>query len=146
MICLVCSDFPRSLICETVKTLPLSGSTAISTKSGHELLFEQFDIERLQGAVCIFFYYNEFMEQVRTLFMETAAQTTLNINEQCSLKLIYNGVSNLISRLRLQAQPLPQAEAILEILISKSTDSKATQLLDLQPLVVSSDLVQYLTG
>jgi hypothetical protein len=25
MICLVCSDFPRSLIIETVKTLPISG-------------------------------------------------------------------------------------------------------------------------
>lgn len=106
MICLVCSDFPRSLIIETVKTLPLAGrDNQVSAKTGHDLLFEQYDIEKLQGAVCIFFFYAEFMEQVRTLFMETAASTTLNINEQCSLKLIYSGISNLISRLRPVANP-----------------------------------------
>ena len=46
MICLVCSDFPRQLIIETVKTLPVaghSGSTpeqTISARQGHDLLFE----------------------------------------------------------------------------------------------------------
>lgn len=48
MICLVCSDFPRTLVIETVKTLPLSGKeTEVSAKSGHDLLFEQYDIEKL---------------------------------------------------------------------------------------------------
>jgi hypothetical protein len=40
------------------------------------------------------------MENVRTLFMETIASSTLNISEQCSLKLIYSGISNLVSRLK----------------------------------------------
>lgn len=72
MICLVCSDFPRNLIIETVKTLPTAANkpteTEISTRSNHELLFEQYEIEKLQGAVCIYFYFNEFMENARTLF------------------------------------------------------------------------------
>ena len=73
MICLVCSDFPRNLIIETVKTLAIANKDPnapkeISTRAGHDLLFEQFELEKLQGAVCIFFYYNEFMENVRTLF------------------------------------------------------------------------------
>ena len=74
MICLVCSDFPRSLIIETVKTLPIAASAAneISLRQNHDLLFEQFDLEKLQGAVCIYFYFNEFMEQVRNLFQESS--------------------------------------------------------------------------
>lgn len=110
MICLVCSDFPRQLIIETVKTLPVaqtgSGSEpAISTRQGHELLFEQFDIDKLQSAVCIYFYYNEFMENVRTLFMESASSSTLNMSEQCSLYLIYTSINNLVQRLKPNSQP-----------------------------------------
>ena len=85
MICLVCSDFPRNLIIETVKTLPTAANkpaeTEISTRSNHELLFEQYEIEKLQGAVCIYFYFNEFMENARTLFQESSTQSTLNIHE-----------------------------------------------------------------
>ncbi len=34
MICLVCSDFPRSLIAEAVKTLPIAGEeTSVSVKT-----------------------------------------------------------------------------------------------------------------
>lgn len=55
---------------ETIKTLPLAKKGAISEKSGTEILFEQFELDKLQAAVCIFFYYNEFMEKMRTLFHE----------------------------------------------------------------------------
>ena len=41
MICLVCSDFPRSLIIEAVKTVPLAGGeTQISTKQNQDTLFD----------------------------------------------------------------------------------------------------------
>ena len=85
MICLVCSDFPRNLIIETVKTLPTAASTSavdepeISARVGHDLLFEQYNLEMLQGAVCIYFYFNEFMENVRTLFQESASTQQLNM-------------------------------------------------------------------
>ena len=89
MICLVCSDFPRSLMIETVQCLPLSGGTSISEKKQHDLLFEQYDLNKLQGSVCIHFYYTEFMENVRTLFQEASTKPTLEIEEKCSLHLIY---------------------------------------------------------
>ena len=105
MICLVCSDFPRNLIIETVKTLPTAasipgGNPEISERSGHDLLFEQYTLEMLQGAICIYFYFNEFMENVRTLFQESASATALNIETQCNLSLIYNSISNLVQRLK----------------------------------------------
>jgi len=71
MICLICSDFPRNLMIETIKSLPLAKKgNQISVKAGTDILFEQYDLEKLQSAVCIYFYYNEFMENVRTLFQE----------------------------------------------------------------------------
>jgi hypothetical protein len=83
MICLVCSDFPRNLIIETVKTLPIAssmpGEPEISQRVSHDLLFEQYNLELLQGAICIYFYFNEFMENARTLFQESAGSTSLNI-------------------------------------------------------------------
>ena len=50
----------------------------------------------LQGAICIYFYFNEFMENARTLFQESSGSTTLNITHQCNLYLIYNSISNLV--------------------------------------------------
>ena len=85
MICLICSDFPRNLMIETIKTLPLAKKTTISEKAGvsdssltlqTEILFEQFELDKLQAAVCIYFYYNEFMEKMRTLFQEMQGQVS----------------------------------------------------------------------
>lgn len=104
MICLVCSDFPRMLLIEAVRTLPLQESST-APANPNDLLFESYDIEKLQGAVSIFFYFSEFMESLRTLFIETAMATTLNINEQCTFKLIFSGISNMVNRLRPTSQP-----------------------------------------
>lgn len=60
--------------------MPLQDGT-VKPGSGNEVLFEQYDIDKLQAAVCIYFYFAEFMENLRTLFIETAMTTTLNINE-----------------------------------------------------------------
>ena len=68
MLCLVCSDFPRSLMIDIVRPLPVANSEQVSGKAGHDLLFEQFELEKLQQAVCITFYFNEFMENVKTTF------------------------------------------------------------------------------
>ena len=72
MLCLVCSDFPRSLMIDIVKPLPIANQAEqVSSKQGHDLLFESFELEKLQNAVCISFYYNEFMDNVKTLFQES---------------------------------------------------------------------------
>lgn len=52
---------------ETIKTLPLAkkGGSISAKSSQTEILFEQFELEKLQAAVCIYFFYNEFMENAR---------------------------------------------------------------------------------
>lgn len=69
MICLVCSDFPRQLMIDAVRVLPQAAMDLMSEKKDqHDLLFVSYDIEKLQGAVSVFFYYSEFMESLKTLF------------------------------------------------------------------------------
>jgi len=80
-------------VLEAVRAIP--PETGVQTPQS-ELLFEKFDIEKLQGAVSIFFFFSEFMESLKTLFMETAMHTTLNINEQCTFRIIYTGIQNMI--------------------------------------------------
>jgi len=53
---------------EAVKVIPLVETKKISTLSGDDMLFEKYDLTDLQSAICIFFYFNEFMEQVRKIF------------------------------------------------------------------------------
>jgi len=45
------------------------------------------------------------MENVKTLFQESQASSSLNMTEQCSLYLIYNSISNLLTRLKPQSYP-----------------------------------------
>ena len=75
MLCLVCSDFPRSLMIDIVRPLQVVNSDQVSSKTGHDLLFEQFELEKLQQAVCITFYFNEFMENIKTTFQESQASS-----------------------------------------------------------------------
>ena len=35
-----------------------------------DILFEQYQLDKLQAAVCIYFFYNEFMENARQCFQE----------------------------------------------------------------------------
>lgn len=129
---------------ETIKTLPLAAKkNDISQKSGTEILFEQYELDKLQSAVCIYFYYNEFMENVRTVFQEAQSATTLNPNEQMPLYLIYTSLNNLVNRLKTSTFPLPPIEAIVEVLLTK-TDAE-DKIKD-EPLVLVCDVTQYLSG
>ena len=106
-------------------------------------MFEQYDLEKLQSAVCIYFYYNEFMENVRTLFQEAQSSQTLNPNDQVSLMLIFTSINNLVQRLRTSSFPLPPIEAIVEVLLSK-TDAH-DEIKD-TPLILISDVTHYFSG
>ena len=53
---------------ETIKTLPVAKSDKISEKPGTEILTEQFELDKLQASTCIYFFYNEFMDKMKTLF------------------------------------------------------------------------------
>ena len=55
---------------ESVKTLNLAEFDHVSSLQGDDMLFEKYELCDLQYAVCIFFYYIEFMENVREIFKE----------------------------------------------------------------------------
>jgi len=128
---------------DTIKTLPVAKKGGISEKAGTDILYEHFELDKLQSAVCIYFYYNEFMENVRTLFQESQSAAALNPDEQVSLFIVYTSINNLVQRLRTSAFPLPPIEAIVEVLLTK-TD--AEEIIKDDPLILIDDLTNYLTG
>lgn len=143
MICLICSDFPRTLMIETIKVLPLTKKTEISTKSGTDILFEQYDLDKLQASVCIFFYYNEFMENVRTLFQEAQSSSALDQNQPVALSLIFTSINNLVNRLKNSSFPLPPIEAIVEVLL---TATDAENEIKNETMLLVSEMTTHFTG
>ena len=143
MICLICSDFPRNQMIETIQYLPVAKKTTLSEKVGTDVLFEQFDLSKLQSAICIFFYYKEFMDNVKGVFQEAQGKSTLDPKEEVSLFLIYSSINNLVQRLKTSSFPLPPIEAIVEVLLTK-TD--AEEVIKRESLVLISDTTQYLSG
>ncbi len=109
---------------DTLKPLTLTKTKTVSNKAGNEILVEQYDLDKLQAAVCIFFFYNEFMENARTTFQEAQSSSTLNQDQQVPLDQIYTAINNLVNRLRNNTFPQPPIEAIMEVLLTK-TDYKS---------------------
>lgn len=83
------------------------------------------------------------MENVRNLFMESMGKTTLEFNEQVSLFTIYTSINNLVNRLKTSNFPLPPIEAIVEVLLMKTS---AEDKISGMPLVLVNDVTKYLTG
>jgi hypothetical protein len=57
LLVLVCPEFPKSLMIEAAKVIPLVETGKISTMTGDELLFEKYDLLDLQSSMCVFFYF-----------------------------------------------------------------------------------------
>jgi len=70
LLVLVCPEFPKSLMIEAVKVIPLIETKKITSQTGDDILFDKFDLTDLQTAICVFFYFNEFMENVRKIFQD----------------------------------------------------------------------------
>lgn len=81
---------------ETIQYLPVAKKTTLSEKAGTDVLFEQYELSKLQAAVCIFFYYKEFMDNVKGVFQEAQGASILNPKEEVSLFLIYSSINNLV--------------------------------------------------
>lgn len=129
---------------EAVKPIPLADSDASSTQTGEDLLFEKFDLGDLQCSVCIFFYFHEFMEGVKTIFQDAQQKSSnLDLDEECSVITIYTAACNFMQRLKQSSSPLPTVENILESLIY---DTALEDKLSDAPLVLSDDIVPDLTG
>ena len=83
------------------------------------------------------------MENVRTLFQEAMGKTTLDPNEQVSLFTIYTSINNLVQRLKHSSFPLPPIEAVVEVLLTKTS---AEDKISFIPLVLVNDVTKHLTG
>ena len=57
--------------------------------------------------------------------------------------MIYNSINNVLNRLKPQSFPLPNIEAVTEVLLSKT---KAEEKLKNEPLILSTDAQSYLSG
>lgn len=100
-LCLLCSDFPRTLVAEAAKVIqPNSNYPSTktegyaSTLSQEPALFNKYDIEDLRLSVQLYFFFSEFMEKLVDVFVELSCgdyengQVTISL--LCSsLELLY---------------------------------------------------------
>ena len=122
-LCLLCSDFPRTLIAEACKTIPRDPNhpstkpeTYISTLSQEPGLFEKFEIEDLRLSVQLFFYYSEFIENIKAIFNELSCGDS--DSAQVTISLVYTSIENLYKKNKIFVMP-PQ-ELVYEAIVFKS--------------------------
>ena len=63
LLCLLCSDFPRSIILEAIKVLDPEPAPAPTESSGEAI--DSYKLGILQKAVAVFFYYFGIMGDVK---------------------------------------------------------------------------------
>ena len=143
LLTLIWSDFPKSLMIEAVKVLPVSESSSPSTQTGEEILFEKYDLFDLQWSIWIFFYFHEFMDGVKTIFQESQKSSGFDPEEECSVLTIYTAACNFVQRQKGSLCPLPTVENIIETLIY---DTKLIDRLRDEPLVLADDISSELSG
>ncbi|CAG9319003.1 C11orf49_1 [Blepharisma stoltei] len=127
-LCLLCSDFPRSLVLEVSKIVPVHPSyqnnsekpeNYISTLSNEPSLFDKFDIEEFRQGAEMFFFYSEFMEKLKTLFSELSSGD-FSIENEVMISLAYSGINSIYSRTRFSLFLFPPIEIVQEALLSKA--------------------------
>ncbi len=75
---------------EAVKVLNVAETKSPSEKAMEELLFEKYELFDLQCVICIFFYFHEFMEGIKTIFQDAKkSSASLDLDEECSVITIY---------------------------------------------------------
>jgi len=128
LLCLLCSDFPRALLVESIKVLEPEQPIKENDNNDADPMFYKYKLNTLQKAVATFFYYNgifwilmikikEFMENVRTIFQEVCGTPNLNISEEVSAAKILLCFQNYFKRVTKSANhPIPTIEPILETL------------------------------
>ena len=122
-LCLLCSDFPRTLVAEAGKILtphPNYPSTRTdsfpSTLSQEPVLFNKYEIEDLRLSVQLFFCFNEFMEKVKEIFMELSCGDYEN--GQVTISLLCSSLENLYKRKVLNA--FVNIELVYEAILLKA--------------------------
>ena len=122
-LCLLCSDFPRTLVAEASKVLPAHPNypstktdTFISTLSEEPTLFEKFEIEDLRLSTQLFFYYAEFVEKIKEIFVELSSGDS--DNAQITVSLVYTAIEGLYKKNKVYMMP-PQ-EVVYEAIVAKT--------------------------
>jgi len=128
MLCLLCSDFPKSIITEGIKVLDAESSPLEESKNEDDAgpLLNSYKLTTLQKAIAIFFYYSgmfgfqlniEFIEKLKEIFQQTASAAVLDINEEISAEKLLTCLQNYLTRVpKNDHYPLPSIEGIMETL------------------------------
>lgn len=149
-LCLLCSDFPRSLVLEVSKILPVHPSyqnsakseNFISTLSCEPSLFDKFEVEDFRLAVELFFFYSEFIEKTKTLFAELSSGD-FSIDNEVMISLATAGINSLYSRTKFSLFIFPPIETIFEALLTKA--QKKLQL-NADDLYLINEMVEMMHG
>ena len=123
-LCLVCSDFPRTLVSEAAKLVPkvstenpTENPEFVSSLAADAIMFDKFEIGELKDAVELFLYYAEAMDKVKALFSELANEN-FEYDAQIMISLLYTGLSTSINRNKMVVYP--PFECLVEALLSKA--------------------------
>lgn len=156
-LCLLCTDFPRTLVAEAAKTIPVHPSyvnnpalttTMVSTLSHEPVLFDKFDLADLKASVELFFYYSEFLEAVKTVFTDLLSGN-FSYKEEVSIGLLLTSIRSLISRESCAYLKYPPLDLLLEALLTKAnkklqlSPEEFYTLEDVLPLVTSCGTISF---
>lgn len=122
-LCLLCSDFPRTLVAEAAKILqphPNYPSTKTdgyaSTLSQEPALFNKYDIEDLRLSIQLYFFFSEFMEKLVDVFVELSCGD--HENGQVTISLLCSSLELLYKKKG--SNCFPPLELLYEAIIMKA--------------------------
>lgn len=156
-LCLLCTDFPRTLVAEAAKVLPVHPSyvnnpalttSMISTLSHEPVLFDKFDLADLKASVELFFYYSEFVEAVKSIFTDLLSGA-FSHKEEVSIGLLLTSLRSLLNREVYSYLKYPPLDLIVESLLTKAnkklqlSPEEFYTLEDVLPLVTSCGTITY---
>jgi hypothetical protein len=127
-LCLICSDFPRSIVGDAAKILPVHPSFVknptlsegfSSVMVDEPFIFNKYDLNDLRRSLELFFYFSEFMEKVRSLFNELL-NGNFDIEAEVSISLFYTGLQSFLNRDPHSIYKAPSNDVILESLLTKA--------------------------
>ena len=156
-LCLLCTDFPRTLVAEAAKVLPVHPSyinnpalntVMISTLSHEPVLFDKFDLADLKSSVELFFFYSEFLEASKTVFTDLLSGS-FGYKEEVSIGLLLTSLRGLLNREQYSYLKYPPMDLLIEALLTKA--NKKLQLSaeefhtmeDVLPLITSCGTISF---
>ena len=110
MISLLCSDFPRSVICEAIQIIPKENEIQNEVESD-DPLFNIYSYEHLQRSFAFFFYFSEFIEELKKIFQklnkneENNDPYLLDIETEIDIKILLSHLQSLLKSMKCPVFP-----------------------------------------